>query len=116
MLTEKEYKDICDAAEMQSLNGLWDYSIPDFREVEGFSFEERKLLFFWVFERLLNEGRIKLAKKGVFLSGTAKEQTELFRTAFPVNEEAMEDGIWFFDDECPGGAVWVMENGYLEWT
>ncbi|EER6691816.1 DUF596 domain-containing protein, partial [Escherichia coli] len=25
-------------------------------------------------------------------------------------------GIWFFDESCPGGAVWVLEDGSLEWT
>ncbi|EFF0147071.1 TPA: DUF596 domain-containing protein, partial [Escherichia coli] len=23
---------------------------------------------------------------------------------------------WFFDESCPGGAVWVLEDGSLEWT
>ncbi|HHJ0927807.1 TPA: DUF596 domain-containing protein, partial [Escherichia coli] len=26
------------------------------------------------------------------------------------------DGIWFFDESCPGGAVWGLEDGSLEWT
>ncbi|MCT6210828.1 hypothetical protein MP871_05405 [Escherichia coli] len=24
--------------------------------------------------------------------------------------------MWFFDESCPGGAVWVLEDGSLEWT
>ena len=34
-------------------------------------------------------------------------------------EVVMDDGIWFFTDDCPAGAVWVyeLEDGteYLEW-
>ncbi|EON9239895.1 TPA: DUF596 domain-containing protein [Escherichia coli] len=69
-----------------------------------------------IFEHLLKEGRIKLAKHGKFLEGSVDEQVERFRRAFPKTEEEMEDGIWFFDESCPGGAVWVLEDGSLEWT
>lgn len=70
---------------------------------------------FWALTRLLKEGRIKLAKHGKFLEGSVDEQVERFRQAFPKTEEEMEDGIWFFDESCPG-AVWVLEDGSLEWT
>ncbi|WP_080172155.1 DUF596 domain-containing protein [Salmonella enterica] len=116
MLTEYEYRETADASEMQALSGLWAYSIPDHVDSAVFSFDERKKLFFWIFERLLKEGRIKLAKHGKFLEGSVDEQVERFRQAFPKTEEEMEDGIWFFDESCPGGAVWVLEDGSLEWT
>ena len=116
MLTENEYRETADASEMQALRGLWAYSIPDHVDSAVFSFDERKKLFFWIFERLLKEGRIKLAKHGKFLEGSVDEQVERFRQAFPKTEEEMEDGIWFFDESCPGGAVWVLEDGSLEWT
>ncbi|EOA1953219.1 DUF596 domain-containing protein, partial [Escherichia coli] len=48
--------------------------------------------------------------------GSVEEQVERFRQAFPKTEEEMEDGIWFFDESCPGGAVWGLEDGSLEWT
>lgn len=116
MLTEEEYIETTAAAELQALDGLWTYSIPDYVKVSEFSFAQRQRLFFWLFERLLKEGRIKLAKHGRFLEGTVEEQVERFRQAFPKTEEEMEDGIWFFDEECPGGAVWVLKDGSLEWT
>ncbi len=65
---------------------------------------------------VIRKGRIKLAKHGKFLEGSVDEQVERFRQAFPKTEEEMEDGIWFFDESCPGGAVWVLEDGSLEWT
>ncbi|EBR8158668.1 DUF596 domain-containing protein [Salmonella enterica subsp. enterica serovar Newport] len=116
MLTELEYKETAAASEMQALNGLWAYSIPDYVDNAAFSFDERKKLFFWLFERLLKEGRIKLAKHGKFLEGSVEEQVALFRQVFPHTEAEMEDGLWFFDESCPGGAVWVLEDGSLEWT
>lgn len=116
MLTEKEYNETAAAAELQALDGLWAYSIPDYVESNDFTFIQRKALFFWLFERLLREGRIKLAKNGKFLEGSVDTQIERFRQAFPKTEEEMEDGIWFFDEDCPGGAVWVLEDGSLEWT
>jgi hypothetical protein len=116
MLTENEYTETTAASELQALDGLWAYSIPDYVESREFTYAQRKRLFFWLLERLLKEGRIKLAKHGKFLEGTVEEQVELFRQVFPKTEEEMEDGIWFFDEVCPGGAVWVLEDGSLEWT
>ena len=103
-LSEREYKELTDAAEGQTLDAILCYSVPDIHPAE-FSFADRREIFFWALTRLLKEGRIKLAK-----------QVERFRQAFPKTEEEMEDGIWFFDESCPGGAVWVLEDGSLEWT
>ncbi|WP_223723969.1 DUF596 domain-containing protein [Escherichia coli] len=114
-LSEREYKELADAAEGQTLDAILCYSVPDIYPAE-FSFADRRENFFWVLTRLLKEGRIKLAKHGKFLEGSVDEQVERFRQAFPKTEEEMEDGIWFFDESCPGGAVWVLEDGSLEWT
>ncbi|EBC0776157.1 DUF596 domain-containing protein [Salmonella enterica] len=73
-------------------------------------------MFLWVLERLLNEGKIKLAKNGKFLDGTIDEQFECFKSVFPKTEEEINDGIWFFDELCPGGAVWVLDDGSLVWS
>lgn len=35
---------------------------------------------------------------------------------FPDSEEELDDGIWFYDDNCPGGAVWILEDGSLVWS
>ncbi|QNH66507.1 DUF596 domain-containing protein [Proteus vulgaris] len=26
------------------------------------------------------------------------------------------DQFWFFDESCPGGAVWILQDGTQEWT
>ncbi|MDD0943790.1 DUF596 domain-containing protein [Xylella fastidiosa] len=86
------------------------------------SFEERKKDFLFLIGKLLDEGRLKLAKNGEFMTGTTEEQVEMFRSSFPASDEELETGTWFFFDECPAGAVWVFkgerENGedYYEWT
>ncbi|QHM73246.1 DUF596 domain-containing protein [Mixta intestinalis] len=116
MLTNEEYKEITGAAELQALDSLWAYSIPDNRSPENFSFSERKEVFFYLLEKLLQEGRIRLAKNGVFLEGKLKEQVEMLRSRFPKNEIEMNDGAWFFYDRCPGGAVWFLPGRPPEWT
>ncbi|MBK5144773.1 DUF596 domain-containing protein [Budviciaceae bacterium BWR-B9] len=121
MVTDNEYKTILKYAETQALNGLCAYialfllsSIHT--EYEDFPFLKRKAIFFWFLEKLLKAGRIKLAKHGSFLKGTVSEQVKCFKLSFPKTEEEIENGLWFFDESCPGGAVWILEDGYLEWT
>ena len=70
----------------------------------------------------MNEGHIKLAKNGHLLTGTIDEQLKIFHDAFPNNEDEMfdpqhlMDDYWFYDKSCPAEAVWVRNDGTLEWT
>ncbi|SFN68313.1 DUF596 domain-containing protein [Xenorhabdus japonica] len=121
MVTDAEYKMVVEHAETQALDGLWAYIAPDMlpskRVTSGdFSFKERKRLFFWFLEKLLTEGKLRLAKHGKFLEGTTNEQLQSFYSVFPKTEEELIEQFWFFDEACPGGAVWVLEDGSLEWT
>ena len=115
-ITDEQFKELYMAAEGRNLGAVFSYSEPEEPPSLTFSFEDRKNIFLWVLTRLLKEGRIKLAKHGKFLEGTVEEQVERFRQVFPKTEEEMEDGIWFFDEVCPGGAVWVLEDGSFAWT
>ncbi|UIX81023.1 DUF596 domain-containing protein [Xylella fastidiosa] len=123
MLTQEQIDDIC-----ESLGGafpsLWNrikMAHTDLQE-DPASFEERKKDFLFIIGKLLDEGRLKLAKKGEFITGTTEELVEMFRKSFPTSDEEMEFGVWFFSDDCPAGAVWISkgegENGedYYEWT
>ena len=130
-LTEAQYEIIVDGATGQALDGVW-----AFFEVSGCLFEtDDVLLEIWGFEkcrdaflevlgRLLAEGRIKLAKSGVFLAGSCEEQMALFKGEFPKSLEETSSiggvGTWFFTDACPAGAVWIMktenDEEWLEWT
>ncbi|WP_419653912.1 DUF596 domain-containing protein [Xylella fastidiosa] len=125
MLTQEQIDDFCEDLG-GALNGLWSYirrahGIPPQRW-DPDSFEERKKDFLFIVGKLLEEGKLKLAKNGEFITGTTEELVEMFRKSFPTSDEEMEFGVWFFADECPAGAVWVYkgegENGedYYEWT
>lgn len=46
--------------------------------------------FFGVLERLLKEGKIKLAKNGKLLDGTINEQIERFKSVLPKTEEEID--------------------------
>ncbi len=110
ILHDVDYAGLNEALKGRNLQALW-------WATEAFSadYVSRVEVFFSVLERLLRE-KIRLAKHGNFLEGSVDEQVERFRRAFPLTEPEMEDGIWFFDEACPGGAVWVLEDGSLEWT
>ncbi|MCD8457515.1 DUF596 domain-containing protein [Xylella taiwanensis] len=125
MLTQQQIDIICEDLGC-ALDSLWSqigraHGISS-KQVDLDSFEERKKDFFFVVGKLLDEGKLKLAKNGTFITGTTEELVEMFRTSFPDSDEEMEVGIWFFTEECPAGAVWVSkgegENGedYYEWT
>ncbi|WP_419653908.1 DUF596 domain-containing protein [Xylella fastidiosa] len=125
MLTQEQLDDIYEIVR-GPLSYLWGYienayATPP-QKPDPASFEERKKDFLFIIGKLLDEGRLKLAKKGKFMTGTTEEQVEMFRKSFPTSDEEMEFGVWFFADECPAGAVWISkgegENGedYYEWT
>ncbi len=63
-----------------------------------------------------------LPKRANLWQAPTEEQMEMFRKSFPTSDEEMDSGAWFFADECPAGAVWVLkgegENGEDEydWT
>lgn len=115
MLSEHEYEEIWQAAEARPLSAVWSYSEPEDGQ-HPVTFHQRREIFFWLLEHLLKEGRIKLAKHGQLLKGSIDEQLDCFSRVFPKTEAEMEDGIWFFDEVCPGGAVWVLKDGSQEWT
>ncbi|ALR05310.1 DUF596 domain-containing protein [Xylella fastidiosa] len=125
MLTQQQIDHICEDLG-GALDGVW-YQIGYAHGITGIqvdpaSFEERKNDFLFLIRKLLDEGRLKLAKNGEFIPGTTEELVEMFRSSFPASDEELETGTWFFFDECPAGAVWVFkgegENGedYYEWT
>lgn len=122
VLSEQLYSEIAELAAEQALNGVWAYF--DAREVkkagvDAWGFQCRREMFLCVIARLMREGRLRLAKHGRFLEGDIEEQIEQFREAFPESDEAVDmggAGVWFFTEECPGGAVWIQEDGSEVWT
>ena len=115
-LSDKEYNELVDGAGGQMLDGIFCRSVP-VNVPADFSFDDQREIFFWALTRLLKEGLLRLANHGQFLEGSTEAQVELFRQAFPKTEAEVNDGLWFLDDECPAGAVWVdPDDGSLYWT
>jgi hypothetical protein len=124
-LSDSLYGFIVENTRGQALNGLWailnslGLDLPYPERVEC-NFVLKRQLFFNILQKLMRDDKVRLAKNGIFLIGSIEEQIALFEKAFPISEEAMDSGIWFFDVECLAGAVWVyqLEDGleYLEWT
>ncbi|ECD9444738.1 DUF596 domain-containing protein [Salmonella enterica subsp. salamae] len=89
ILREDEYQELVSAAEGQTLDAVLCYSAPDSCPLD-FSFNDRREIFFWVLERLLKEGKIKLAKNGKLFDGTINEQIERFKSVLPKTEEEID--------------------------
>ncbi|MGE0970614.1 DUF596 domain-containing protein [Klebsiella sp. WOUb02] len=83
------------------------------------TYEERKSYFFELLGRFLDEGKIRIGKHGKFLDGSIDEQISRYKIAFPKTEDEWKkknEEIWFYEEDCPGGIVWIHENGYEDWT
>ncbi|WP_175413709.1 DUF596 domain-containing protein [Brenneria rubrifaciens] len=120
MISEELYQERARALEGMSLAAVWDVCCPNADIWNNkFPFEERKAFFFEFLQRLMEDGKVRLAKHDKFLEGSIEEQIERYKQAFPKTEEewkAKNEDVWFFLEECPGGAVWVLDDGYLDWT
>jgi hypothetical protein len=120
-LTEKKYQERKEFLRGASTTILWKNIDPE--SVDGtykLTYEEEKALYIWFIRRLLEDGEIKLARHGKFLSGSIDKQIEAFEIAFPKTEDDMDcdafEGFWFLSGNCPAGIVWIHENGYQDWT
>lgn len=131
-LTSQQYLLVIEKCDGSSLDAIWAMLDPIHESWTGISkeigdFPTRTQTFFWILERLLREGRIKLHKNGVFLDTPIEEQVAVFRQAFP---ESMEDAdrlcskpgyespyegfgmnVWWFMDVCPSGVAWRHADG-----
>ncbi|MFK3703477.1 DUF596 domain-containing protein [Klebsiella sp. NPDC088457] len=121
MLTENQYEERKITLEGMSIGAVWGASRPDeFVGEKHYPFQKQKDTFFWLLNRLMREGRVRLASNGKYLEGSIDEQISLYRENFPKNQEEMEedafDGFWFLTEKCPGGIVWIHDNGYEDWT
>ncbi|MCD1125602.1 DUF596 domain-containing protein [Jinshanibacter sp. LJY008] len=84
--------------------------------MDQFSYDENRRIFFEVLERLIKENHLKLHKKGELLNNSLDEQLTNFHREFPKTKDEMQEGLWFYFDECPAEPVWVLEDGSLEWA
>jgi hypothetical protein len=106
----------------RNLQTIWFYS-----EFENQSFENRCEAFYWILEKVLESGQLRLIKNGEYLTGTPKELVQRFREVFPKSnypfseEPELDASYWFYGigtPEVPAEAVWRYEHpdGTVEWT
>ncbi|WP_256138193.1 DUF596 domain-containing protein [Serratia quinivorans] len=50
------------------------------------------------------------------MDGSIDKQIDMYRKAMPSCEQELYYGLWFTFEECPGGAVWIHDDGYQDWT
>lgn len=112
---------VIEVADQQSLNSLWFYS-----QLDDSTFEERCEAFYWILEKVLESGRLRLIKSGEYLTGTPKELVQRFRDVFPKSDfpfpedPELDASYWFYGigkPEVPAEAVWrgVYPDGRVEW-
>jgi hypothetical protein len=65
---------------------------------------------------MIEENTIVVAKNGIRLNHSGSEITRLVDRAFPVDEDDIYDGLWFFFPEVPAGIGRVGQNGYIDWV
>lgn len=119
LYNQDEYQLFRDELNGGSIGTIWSAMRADNFDKIHLSFDEKKEYFFELLQKLLEEGIIKLANRSVFLDGTIEEQIARYKLAFPKTEaewKARGEDLWFYEEDCPGGVVWVHDSGYLDWT
>lgn len=88
-----------------------------------------KEAFLYVLGKLLERGRVKLARGGQFMQGSIPEQLQAFRDAWPPDDVFDADLFCYtipyihegeqepeIDDWLPADLVWVDDDGSLAWS
>lgn len=103
-----------------SMGTIWQHVSVECNEFSD-NYFFRKEVFFSILIRLLNDKKIKLAKDGIFLSGTIEQQIQVIQAAWPPypckdeNDDLDEFGMWFLV-KAPAGIVWLSPDGKELWT
>jgi hypothetical protein len=118
MFEEKYIEQILYWDKGHGLDALWEWSkkYPIFRGDLNMAKEG----FFYLVERFMSEGILRLASHGIFWEGSIEEQLKRFEEAWPKEydstvEEKDIDHMWWYIC-APAGAVWIYPDGSEEWT
>lgn len=118
-INKDEFTEYKLALEGHSPSSVWYVTPPEKYSEENFTFSQRKEFYLSLLKMLMENGCIKLGKHGQFLEGTIEEQINRYRAAFPKTEEEWvrrNEEIWFYEEDCPGGIVWIGDDGSEDWT
>ncbi|OCG57343.1 hypothetical protein A9G42_07360 [Gilliamella sp. Nev6-6] len=117
---KKIYNSILESAFGYSMGTMWQH-LDNYTKDIKIPYEIRKDLFFRILEKLIKDGHIRLARNGIFLSGTIEEQINSIKNIWPPYPPDNEDddlddvGMWFYVKlNC--GIVWITSNGQEVWT
>ncbi|WP_332871898.1 DUF596 domain-containing protein [Serratia surfactantfaciens] len=119
LYSDDQYKLFREELDGASIGTVWSAMRADNFDRNTLSFEEKKNYFFELIHHFMAEGRVRLGKHGQFLEGDIEEQVTHYKAVFPKTEEEWKtknEDIWFYEEECPGGLVWIHEDGYQDWT
>ncbi|KHT24919.1 hypothetical protein RC98_19060 [Pectobacterium carotovorum subsp. carotovorum] len=114
------YDAVATSAYGLSMGAIWQHIAVECRSNPR-TYPQRQVLFFTLLERLIAEGRIKLASQGDTLPGDPKHQVDRLRNAFPpeISDDEFDDvdefGLWFLA-KSPAGVVWITPEGQEIWT
>ncbi|MGO4154831.1 DUF596 domain-containing protein [Cupriavidus sp. YAF13] len=115
MFEDERRQEIADLTEGMALDAVWLCVRQDYGD-----FNVAREAFLWLLEKFLENGIVKLGKKDRILEGDSNKIVRRFRESFPTSEAELEKNtglaIWFFSDDCPGGAVWIDDVGNEIWT
>ena len=111
LYSDEQYKLFREELDGDSIGTVWSAMRADNFDKKILPYEEKKNYFFDLIYHLMAEGRVRLGKHGQFLEGDIEEQITHYKAVFPKTED-----IWFYEEECPGGLVWIHEDGYQDWT
>lgn len=100
---------------LNSLFGGFQYIFGDV-----YQHPEVKEMFLDFLVELIKNNELKLASQGEFLKGSAEEQVNVLRKAWPedINPNIMEKDVgdlWWIVS-APAGAVWLYPDGTEIWT
>ncbi|RYG55818.1 DUF596 domain-containing protein [bacterium] len=118
MFEEKYTQNILRCDMGHSIAALWDWS-RDYPPFAG-DLDLAKKGFFYLAERFMRQGILKLANNGIIWEGCIEDQLKRFEATWPKeydknDEEKDIDNLWWYTF-APDGAVWVYPDGNLVWT
>ncbi|AGP45547.1 hypothetical protein D3C81_105590 [compost metagenome] len=116
LYSDEEYELFSQELDGSSVGTIWSAMIPENFNGKKISYDEKKGYFLELLQRLMQDGKIKLGKHDRLLDGSIDKQIDMYRKAMPSCEQEMYYGLWFTFEECPGGAVWIYDDGYQDWT
>lgn len=117
---EKIYHSILESSFGYSMGTMWQH-VANYMKDMSEPYEIRKDIFFKILNKSMNDGHIRLASHGVFLTGTSKEQIQSIKDIWPPYPSDDEDddlddiGMWFYV-KLNFGIVWITPEGQEIWT